>query len=81
MLVTNEVKEYFENNLSNYTPLEMRETDIPYIFRVLAKKKHNSFPQLGDYAVWTCWNVTTKSLNHGHYDLDYETAKELLDWR
>ena len=32
----------------------------------------------GKYAVWTCWNETTQSLNFGHYDLDLEDAMDIL---
>ena len=30
----------------------------------------------GTYAVWTCWNQKTESLNHGHYGLQSEEECE-----
>lgn len=75
--VKENVKKYFKENLQNYEVIAVGHvpTEKNFIYRVLAKKKVNPYPDhMGDYSVWTCWNETTKSLNWGHYDLIEETA-------
>ena len=32
----------------------------------------------GEYAVWTCFNAETKSLDHGHYNLSAKDADEIF---
>jgi len=67
----NEVREhvglYFKEHLPQYTVLEIRKKSHHpydcYLFMVSAVKED------GTYAVWTSWNETTQSLNHGHYGL------------
>lgn len=66
-----EVKEhielYFKENLPKYTVLEIRRKsshpDDSHLFMVSAKKDD------GTYALWTGWNELSRSLNHGHYNL------------
>lgn len=61
------VEFYFKENLPQYTVLEIRRKsshpDDGYLFMVSAKKDD------GTYAVWTSWNESTLSLNHGHYNI------------
>ena len=65
--VKKDVELYFKEHLPQYTVvLEIRRKsnhpDDDYLYMVSAKKSDNT------YAVWT-WNESTKSLNHGHYNL------------
>lgn len=83
--VNNNVKEniikYLEEHLPNYELIAVGHipTESDFIYRVLAKKKVNKYPEyMGDFAVWICWNETTQCLNHGHYDLREEYATNLF---
>ena len=72
------VKSYFKEHLPKYDVLRVRRKsyhpDDSYLYMVSAKKDD------GTYAVWTCWNESTKSLNHGHYNLtSEEDCKKLMD--
>lgn len=76
--VLENIKSYFKNHLPEYTVLNVRKKsyhpDDSYIYMVSAKKSD------GTYAVWTCWNESTKSLNYGHYGLtSEETCNKLMD--
>ncbi len=68
--VLEQVKLYFKENLPKYTVLKVRKKsyhpDDSHLYMVSAKKDD------GTYAVWTCWNQKTKSLNHGHSGLQSE---------
>lgn len=67
----NEVKKhvelYFKEHLPQYTVMEIRRKsyhpDDKHLWMVSAKKSD------GTYALWTSWNDTVQSLNHGHYGL------------
>lgn len=65
--VREHVEFYFKENLPQYTVLEIRRKsshpDDSYLFMVSAKKDD------GTYAVWSSWNESTQSLNHGHYNI------------
>lgn len=68
------VRSYFEKELKNYEVISVRQKITEdYLYRVMAKNKVT-----GKYAVWTCWNESTQSLNFGHYDLTKETAIDIL---
>ena len=68
------VRFYFERELKNYEVISVKQKLAEdYIYRVMAKNKVT-----GKYAVWTCWNESTQSLNFGHYDLTMETAIDIL---
>lgn len=68
------VRSYFERKLKNYEVISVRQKLTEnYIYRVMAQHKTT-----GKYAVWTCWNESTQSLNFGHYDLTKETAIDIL---
>lgn len=76
--VIEDVKTYFKEHLPKYTVLRVRRKsyhpDDSYLYMVSAKKDD------GTYAVWTCWNEITKSLNYGHYNLTSEKdCKKLMD--
>lgn len=64
--VKEDVNDYFKRTNMNYsTVLVQQEAD--YIYNVLA------YNNTGDsYTYWSTWNNSTKSLNHGSYDLSYE---------
>lgn len=65
--VRKNVEEYFKKYLPGYTVLEIRKKSVfpedNYLFMVSAINEDGSF------AVWTCWNETSQSLNYGHYNL------------
>lgn len=68
------VRSYFERELKNYEVISVRQKlTEDYLYRVMAQNKVT-----GKYAVWTCWNESTQSLNFGHYDLTKETAIDIL---
>lgn len=70
------VKAYFKEHLPKYDVLRVSRKsyhpDDSYLYMVSAKKDN------GTYAVWTCWNESTKNLNHGHYGLASEEDCEKL---
>lgn len=77
--VKDNVYKYFENNLPEYTVYNVyyksnHDADN-YLYMVLAKKNTD---KNDDYAVWTCWNESTQSLNYGHYSLTEEKARKVL---
>lgn len=61
------VEQYLKKHLPKYTVLEIRRKSVfpedEYLYMVSALKED------GSYAVWTAWNESTRSLNHGHYEL------------
>lgn len=65
--VRKNMEEYFKKHLPQYEVLEIRKKSVypedNYLFMVSAIKEDGSF------AVWTCWNEITQSLNYGHYNL------------
>lgn len=80
------VKEYFTKELPRYQVQDViRRSSYPedsYLYMVIAK--NTNYPEIkkqlgcGEWVVWTCWNETTRCLNHGHYDIkDYDTAMEV----
>ena len=76
--VMEDVKAYFNEHLPKYTVLNVRRKsyhpDDSYPYMVSAKKNDDT------YAVWTCWNEETKSLNYGHYNLaSEEDCRKLMD--
>ena len=66
--VRKNVEEYFKKNLPQYVVLEIKKKSVfsedSYLFMVSAANEND-----GCFAVWTCWNETSQSLNYGHYDL------------
>ncbi len=74
--VLEQVNIYFREHLPKYNVLRVRRKsnhpDDSYLYMVSAKKDD------GTYAVWTCWNTQTKSLNYGHYNLTSEDDCEKL---
>lgn len=75
--VVQHVYDYFEEHLPLYTVFEVRKQSYEpadnYLYMVAAKKKDES------YAVWTNWNESTQSLNHGYYGLpDMKVCAEIM---
>lgn len=75
--VVQHVYDYFEEHLPLYTVCEVRKQSYDpadnYLYMVAAKKKDES------YVVWTNWNESTQSLNHGYYGLpDMKTCAEIM---
>lgn len=60
--------DYMAKKLPQYELLntypKSNHPDDSYLHMVVARHKTNH-----TYAVWTCWNTKTESLNHGHYNL------------
>lgn len=65
--VRKNMEEYFKKHLPQYEVLEIRKKSVypedNYLFMVSAINEDGSF------AVWTCWNEKSQSLNYGHYNL------------
>lgn len=75
--VVQHISNYFEEHLPLYTIIEVRRQSYnqedDYLYMVATKKKDGSF------AVHTAWNESTKSLNHGHYDLpDMKACADIM---
>lgn len=71
------IEGYLEKNLPAYTLLEVqRKSAYPedaYLYMAAAEKND------GTYAVWTCWNESTGSLNYGHYGLkSFDACREVM---
>lgn len=71
------IERYLEENLSRYNLIDVfrksQHPDDDYLYMVIAK--HDN----GTWAVWTCWNDKTKTLNNGHYTIeDIMDAYEIL---
>lgn len=72
--VRNNVKKYFDDELKYYEVVAVGQTlGKAYTYIVLAKKSNSDY-----FTVWTCWNESTQSLNHGHYDLTEVQAMKLF---
>lgn len=77
--VRKNVDKYFEegHGLNNYKPIAVGQYrgrgEADYIYLVLGRQIRG-----GKWAVWTCWNETTQSLNYGHYDLTEQQAMKLF---
>ena len=70
------VRSYFSarHGVENYNLVSVRQKlTETYIYRVMAQHKTT-----GKYAVWTCWNENTQSLNFGHYNFNLEDALDIL---
>ena len=77
--VRNNVNKYFAegHGLTNYEPLAVGQHrgngEASYLYIVLGRQIRGE-----NFAVWTCWNESTQSLNHGHYDLSEQAAMRLF---
>ena len=76
--VKDNVRKYVAVHLPQYKVYEVyhksNHDDDNYLYMVEAYHKENC----NNYVVWTSWNESTQSLNHGHYDLTKGQAKEVL---
>ena len=81
--VLRHVENYFKNHLPHYVVLTVsrknHHPDDVHLFIVSAKNEKD-----GTFAVWSCWNEKTRSLNHGHYGIKLleaceELVKEYID--
>lgn len=74
--ILQQVSLYFRENLPKYDVLKVRRKsyhpDDAHLYMVSARKAD------GTYAVWTCWNQKTESLNYGHYGLQSEEDCEKI---
>lgn len=70
------VRSYFAvgHGVENYDLISVRQKITEdYLYRVMAKNRI-----VNKYAVWTCWNESTQSLNFGHYNLNLDDAMDIL---
>lgn len=66
------VKKYFtEGNLA-YEVVGILPTETDYLYKVMGK--YMGKVSEDTYAVWTCFNTSTQSMNCGHYGLNYKDA-------
>lgn len=77
--VRKNVDKYFaqSNALRNYEPIAVGHVngEDDYLYMVLARQIRG-----GKWAVWTCWNESTNSLNFGHYEMhEWEAMRLFLD--
>ena len=83
--VLERIIDYFDTNDLRYEPISVRpcssnEKDN-YLYCVLAKYIGDADFKKDTYAVWTCFNTSTNSMNYGHYDMSYEEAcKFFIDY-
>lgn len=64
--IKEDVNDYFKRNNLNYSTVLVQQED-DYIYNVFAYNISRD-----NYTYWSTWNNSTKSLNHGSYDLSYE---------
>jgi len=83
--VRKEVEQYFKENLPQYRVMDVVQHPgkgneyLYYVTGAPAKDEHHN---PNGYAAWHYWNDSTKSLNSGHYCLDFNTTQSLLsDWK
>lgn len=72
-----DIRSYFREHLPNYDVVEVRRKsyhpDDAHLFMVAARKEETFF-------VWTGWNGSRQTLNHGHYNLpNLETCDKIMD--
>lgn len=79
--VEENVRKYFKEHLPQYTVYEVyhksNHDDDGYLYMVEAYKI-NDYTDCAVWTVWTSWNESKQCLNHGHYNLTREQAKEVL---
>lgn len=63
------IEQYFYDYLPGFKRMLILKAsnhpDDHYLYHVIARNTRNN-----TYTVWTCWNDSTKCLNHGHYGID-----------
>lgn len=72
-----DIKSYFREHLPNYDVVEVRRKsyhpDDAHLFMVAARKEET-------FIVWTGWNESRQTLNHGHYNLaNLEACDKVMD--
>ncbi|MCM1219768.1 MAG: hypothetical protein NC548_35245 [Lachnospiraceae bacterium] len=72
-----DIKGYFREHLPDYDVVEVRRKsyhqDDAHLFMVAARKEET-------FSVWTGWNGSRQTLNHGHYDLpSLEACEKIMD--
>lgn len=77
--VVNHVEAYLRVYLPEYDLMEIRQKsahpDDAHLYIVAARNKNNK-----TYAVWSSWNESTKSMNHGTYMIpDWKTCRKTID--
>lgn len=81
-----EIIKYFKENLPEYEIENVlhRSSSEKDDYMNIVVARHKNYPEIkrnaggGEYVVWSCWNNSTKVLNHGHYDIkNYDAALDL----
>lgn len=76
------VLDYFKTNELKYEPICVRPCNVckadDYFYCVLAKYIGDADFKKNTYAVWTCFNTSTNSMNCGYYDMSYEEARKFF---
>lgn len=72
------IEKYLVENLPYYTLVKVeRKSNHPndhYLYMVVAQHNNDT------YAVWTCFNSETNSMNYGHYGLEtIEECEQILN--
>lgn len=69
-----ELQEYLDKKFpEKYEVLALKSDSEDGFYNAMAKYIDPD-PCGGEYVAWTCWNRNTKSLNHGHYNLEEKDA-------
>ena len=74
--VLRHVEVYFKEHLPHYSILTVSKKNRhpdDYLYVVSAKNEKD-----GTFAVWSCWNESIQSLNHGHYSIKTLEACERI---
>ena len=73
----------FEHGVSSYEPVGVRPKNADerdnYLYLVMAQYTGENEFKKGTYAVWTCFNTETQSMNYGHYDMNLQSALDLFN--
>lgn len=77
--IMSDINDYVRNNLPNYKLMfavrKSEQKDDEHLFMTVCRSKSD-----GTYAVWTCYNSITMSMNHGHYCImTLEKVYEILN--
>ena len=73
------IEKYFDEYLPQYDKRSIQIKKFPikeywYLSKVMAKETKSE-----KYACWTCYNLTTESMNFGRYNLTKKEALEILN--
>ncbi len=77
--IKSDVFEYLKKHLPEYRLVQIIRKSVflddSHLYMVIADKNNG---QPNSYALWTCYNSSTQSLNHGHYNLTRKQVNALI---